>query len=352
MFQTTAWPGATFAIVSALLFGASTPLAKLLLGDGANPQLLAGLFYFGSGIGLAVLQLVRLLAPRAAFEAPLRRPDLPRFALAVLLGGALAPTLLLQGLARTSASTAALLLNLEGVATMAIAWLVFRENVDRRLLTGAAAIVAGAVLLSWTGGAVIPGVGPLLIAGACAAWAIDNNLTRTLAGADPVQIAMIKGLAAGSVNLAWAFAAGSRLPSGGILISAMVVGFFGYGISLVLFVRALRYLGAARTSAYFSTAPFIGALLAVIIFSESVSVRLIMAGLLMAIGVYVHLRESHEHEHSHPPLEHEHSHVHDAHHLHLHDPEATEEPHSHWHQHAPLVHKHPHYPDLHHRHEH
>ncbi len=352
MFQTTAWPGATFAIVSALLFGASTPLAKLLLGDGADPQLLAGLFYLGSGIGLAILQRVRLFARRASFEAPLRRADLPRFALAVLLGGALAPTLLLQGLVRTTASTAALLLNLEGVATMAIAWLVFRENVDRRLLAGAAAIIAGAVLLSWTGGAVSPGVGPLLIAGACAAWAIDNNLTRALAGADPVQIAMIKGLAAGSVNLAWAFAIGSRLPSGGILISAVVVGFFGYGISLVLFVRALRYLGAARTSAYFSTAPFIGAVLAVIIFSESVSVRLIMAGLLMAIGVYVHLRESHEHEHNHPPLEHEHSHVHDAHHQHLHDLEATEEPHSHWHQHAPIVHKHPHYPDLHHRHEH
>jgi drug/metabolite transporter (DMT)-like permease len=348
----TAWPGAACAIGSAALFGASTPLAKRLLGDGVQPLVLAGLFYLGSGVGLTLLQLVRLRVRRQSSEAPLRRADLPRLAAAVLLGGALAPALLLLGLESTSASAAALLLNLEGVATMGIAWLVFRENVDRRLLLGAIAIVAGAVTLSWSSG-IAANPHALLIVAACVAWGVDNNLTRGLSGADPVQITLIKGLVAGSVNLALALATGATLPGWLQTLGALAVGFFGYGLSLVLFVRALRYLGAARTSAYFSTAPFIGALIAVALFSEPLTVALALAAALMALGVFLHLQESHLHDHTHAEMEHEHQHEHDAHHHHRHgvlDP--TGEPHTHWHRHSLLVHAHPHYPDLHHRHDH
>jgi drug/metabolite transporter (DMT)-like permease len=352
MRPTTAWPGAAFAIGSAALFGASTPLAKWLLGDGAQPMLLAGLFYLGSGIGLTLVQAIRIGIRHESTEAPLRRADMPRLAATVLLGGAVAPALLLLGLKSTSAAAAALLLNLEGVATMAIAWVVFRENVDRRLLLGALAIIAGAVALSWNGGGAA-GMGGLLIVGACLAWGMDNNLTRGLAGADPVQITLIKGLGAGSVNLALALGAGAKMLPWKESLAAAAVGFFGYGVSLVLFVRALRHLGAARTSAYFSTAPFIGALLAVLFFFEPVTIGLVAAAALMAAGLYLHLRETHHHDHAHGEMEHEHQHEHDAHHRHRHAPQhPAGEPHTHWHRHAPMVHSHPHYPDLHHRHDH
>jgi drug/metabolite transporter (DMT)-like permease len=352
MSRTSARPGVAFAIGSAILFAVATPLAKPLLLEGLSPQLFAGLLYLGSGVGLSVLQTARYALGHHAHEAPLRTADLPRFALAVLLGGALAPTLLLLGLARTPASSAALLLNLEGIATMVIAWSIFHENVDRRLIIGALSIAAGACLLSWSGAGAAPLKGSVLIAAACLAWGIDNNLTRSLSNADPVQIALIKGWVAGGVNLALALATGAHRPSAPVAVYAVTLGFFGYGVSLVLFVRALRLLGAARTSAYFSTAPFLGALFAVGLFSDAVTPALVVAGLLMAFGVYLHLRESHDHEHAHESIEHEHRHVHDAHHQHDHDPGDGAAPHSHRHLHSPTVHAHPHYPDLHHRHNH
>jgi drug/metabolite transporter (DMT)-like permease len=358
MSRTHLWPGAALAIVSALLFGASTPLAKLLIGDGIRPVMLAGLFYLGAGMGLGAVQGIRRLLGRRNRETPLRRADLPRLTLAILLGGSLAPVLLLLGLARTSAAVAALLLNLEGVATMVIAWLVFRENVDKRLLLGALAITAGAVLLSTQGfsassGLTDKGYGALLIAAACVAWGIDNNVTRGLSGADPAQITMLKGLAAGVINVVFGLLGGARFPSPALLLMAALVGFLGYGISLTLFVRALRYLGAARTSAYFSTAPFLGALLALALFAGTLTTTLLIAGALMAWGIYLHVSESHSHEHSHPALEHEHSHTHDEHHQHFHDAGVPAgQPHAHAHRHAPLIHKHPHYPDLHHHHSH
>jgi drug/metabolite transporter (DMT)-like permease len=353
MIRTIFWPGVPLALLSAALFGASTPLAKLLLGGGIRPGLLAGLLYLGSGIGLGLYRLGRRVAGRSSAEAPLRRSDLPWLVLVILFGGVAGPLLLMIGLAATPASSAALLLNLESLATMAIAWVVFRENVDRRLLAGAAAILAGAVVLSWSGGVAPVGWGALCIAGACLAWGIDNNLTRKLSGSDPVQITAAKGLAAGAVNLTLALASGATLPSAASVAGAAVVGLFGYGVSLVLFVLALRHLGSARTGAYFSTAPFIGAALAVGLFGEPFSVRLGIAAVLMGIGLWLHLAERHEHEHRHEAMEHEHRHVHDEHHQHEHtEADPPGEPHTHAHRHEPLVHSHPHYPDLHHRHHH
>jgi drug/metabolite transporter (DMT)-like permease len=345
-----AWPGAPLALASAALFGASTPFAKMLIGS-TDPWLLAGLLYAASGCGLIALAALRRgLGTR---EAPLRRANLPWLAGVILFGGVAGPVLLMVGLATTTASAAALLLNLEGLATMAIAWIVFRENVDRRILAGALAILAGAAVLSWSGGKFGVGWGTLAIAGACLCWGVDNNLTRKLSSADPVAIATIKGLAAGGINTAIAFGLGASLPRLDAVAAGAVVGFLGYGVSIVLFVLALRHLGTARTAAYFSTAPFIGALLGLALFAEPVTWQLALAGILMAFGVALHLAERHEHEHVHQPMEHEHRHVHDEHHQHVHAPDDPPgEPHAHRHRHDRLVHSHPHFPDLHHRHSH
>lgn len=313
--------------------------------------MLAGLLYLGAGVGLAAVQLSRAAFGIPAAEAPLRKADLPWFIPMILFGGVAGPLLLMLGLARTSAASGSLLLNLEGLATMAIAWLVFRENVDRRLLAGAFAIIAGAVVLSWHGQRITFDPGGALIAGACIAWGIDNNLTRKLSSADPVVIAMTKGLVAGAVNIGIAAALGNTMPTVATAVAAAVLGFFAIGISLVLFVLALRHLGAARTGAYFSLAPFIGALIAIVALNEPLTPNLAIAAALMGFGLWMHLTERHSHMHDHQALDHEHSHVHDEHHRHEHDGPVTE-PHSHWHHHPPMRHKHPHYPDLHHRHAH
>lgn len=346
------WKGAAYGLASAALFGASTPLAKQLLGS-ISPWLLAGLLYLGSGIGLFAYRQISSAFGRKTAEAPLRRADLPWLAGAVLAGGVIAPVLLMIGLAATPASTAALLLNLEAVATMVIAWTVFREHFDRRILVGAFAILMGAALLSFQGGDGGFGFGALAISGACLAWGIDNNLTRKLSSADPVQIATIKGLVAGAVNLALAFFIGAHVPPPSLALTAMLLGLLGYGISLILFVMGLRHVGAARTGAYFSAAPFVGAIIGVALLNDPITSNLLAAAGLMAVGLYLHLAERHEHLHGHEKLEHEHTHVHDAHHMHHHSPnDSEEEPHAHWHSHTPLRHAHSHFPDEHHRHSH
>lgn len=347
------WPGVPYALGSAALFGASTPLAKLLLGA-VSPWMLAGLLYLGSGVGLGAVRLWQASCGTAPREAPLRRADLPWLGAVVLAGGIAGPVLLMIGLAGTPAPAASLLLNLESVFTLAIAWIAFHENVDARIGAGAAAIVLGALLLSWNGEAALRLNWPaLMIAAAGLAWAIDNNMTRKLSSADPLVIAMVKGLASGSVNLGLAAIAGAPWPGAGTLLAAGLLGFLGYGVSLALFVLALRHLGAARTSAYFSSAPFIGAILGFAIFGGGASVAFLVAAALMAFGLWMHLSERHTHRHRHEAMIYEHCHSHDLHHQHVHEPsDPAGEPHSHVHAHPRLVHRHPHYPDLHHRHSH
>jgi drug/metabolite transporter (DMT)-like permease len=347
-------PGVLSALSAGALFGASTPLAKRLV-HGIDPWMLAGLLYLGSGIGLGLYKALSsfLRSPRLD-DTSLHSADRWWLAAAIGAGGIVAPVLMMYGLSRTAASSASLLLNLEGVFSVLIAWFVFRENFDRRIVLGVVAITAGALLLSVNGGLVWNNVmGPAAIAGACVAWALDNNLTRKVALNDVTQIAMLKGLAAGSVNVVIAAALGRSTPSPAAILAAGAVGLGGYGLSLILFVFALRNLGTARTGAYFSVAPFVGALIAVAFLGEPVTIELLCAGALMMVGLWLHLTERHEHEHTHAPLTHNHLHIHDAHHLHSHDAgQAATEPHVHTHTHAPLRHAHPHYPDEHHRHEH
>jgi drug/metabolite transporter (DMT)-like permease len=336
-----------YALLSAALFGASTPLAKILVGE-IHPLILAGLLYLGSGVGLSLWLAVR---PKAR---SLARGDAPWLAGAIASGGVIGPVLLMYGLVRTDGSTASLLLNLEAVLTACIAWIAFRENVDRRVFLGMAAIVAGGVLLSWDEAPRAGSLaGPLFIAGACLAWALDNNLTRRVSGADAATVSCLKGLVAGAVTLAVGLASGASLPAAGTAAAAAVLGLVGYGISLVLFVMALRDLGTARTGAYFSVAPFFGAAIALTVLGEHPNAVFWLAAALMAAGVWLHLTERHEHAHHHHLLEHSHPHVHDEHHRHEHDfAWDGSEPHAHPHRHGELAHSHPHYPDLHHRHGH
>lgn len=339
------------ALLAALLFGASTPLAKLLLGS-VPPVLLAGLLYLGSGVGLLAARLIRDRGMSASGLGAGQRPWLLG---AIAFGGVLGPVSLMYGLERTSGANAALLLNFEAVLTALIAWIVFKENADRRVVIGMIAIVAGGVVLAWPAGAASPAgpAGALLVAAASLCWAIDNNLTRMVAGSDALFIAGAKGLSAGLVNCLIAFGLGAGLPAAGPLAGAMLLGLLGYGISLVLFVVALRGLGTARTGAYFSTAPFIGAAIALVVLGEPAGPGFWLAALLMGGGVWLHLTERHDHLHTHEPVEHRHAHRHDAHHQHRHDFEWDgKEPHEHSHRHAAITHKHPHYPDIHHRHAH
>jgi drug/metabolite transporter (DMT)-like permease len=340
-----------YALGAAALFGASTPFAKVL-GLNVSPVLLAGLLYLGSGLGLTVTRLIR---DRGWQPAGLTTSEWPWLIGAIAFGGVLGPVSLMFGLTLTSGTTASLLLNLEAVLTALLAWMVFKENADRRIVVGMIAIVAGGVLLGWPQTSAQPHgwVGPVAVAIACFCWAIDNNLTRKVSASDALFIAGIKGLVAGVVNCALGIALGMHLPEWSLLGPALLVGFLGYGVSLVLFVLALRGLGTARTGAYFSTAPFLGAAISILLLGEAVTWVFWIAAGLMGLGVWIHLTESHSHEHQHDPQTHDHPHIHDEHHQHEHAFEWDgTQPHSHLHDHAPIQHSHPHFPDIHHRHQH
>jgi len=340
-------PGVLAALGAALLFGAGTPLAKSLLSN-ISPWLLAGLLYLGAGFGLTIY---RKLAHAPKVLLP--RSERFWFVGAILSGGVIGPVLLMLGLSGMPASGASLLLNAEGMFTALLAWFVFKENFDFRIAFGMVAIAAGALVLSWSGEMDFSGLWPTFaVLGACLSWGIDNNLTRKVSLTDATWIASIKGLASGTVNLALAFGLGAAIPQWPAIAGAMFVGFVSYGVSVALFVTGLRNLGTARTGAYFSIAPFFGALLALVM-GEVLTWQLLVAGLLMALGTWLHLTEHHAHEHTHADFEHEHEHIHDEHHNHEHDfPIEADTKHRHPHRHSPQKHIHAHFPDAHHRHSH
>ena len=338
---------AVSGLAAALLFGLSTPVAKLLL-PGAGPFLLAGLLYLGSGVALSALAPLR----GAVREAPLRRADLGLLAGLILAGGVAGPVLFMIGLARVPATAAALLLNLEAPFTIVVAVAFFGESLTKREVAGAAAIVVGGAVLSAAPGGLSGGLlGSLAVAAACLCWGVDNNLAARLSLRDPVAVVRAKSLAAGAVNVALGLAAGERFPSPGPLAGALVTGALGYGLSIVLHLRATRALGAARQGALFAAAPFAGALASIALLAERPGWREAAAAAAMAGGILAVVRARHGHVHAHQPLSHDHAHVHDEHHRHPHPP-GTPEPHAHPHVHAPLVHEHPHVSDTHHRHGH
>lgn len=355
----TSKEGITAAVIAAALFGVSAPLAKMLLGE-IPPLRLAGLLYLGSGIGLSIIAAAGYVKKRikkdiSVKEAPIKGRDYIWLALAVLCGGVLGPIMLTTGLVNTSGSSAALLLNLEGILTALAAFLFFKEAIDKRVWAAIGLIIAGGIVISYEPSkqGLNFSAGALLVFGACLMWALDNNFTRNLSDKDPFAIARIKGLAAGAVSISISYFMNEPASAVAPSAAALVIGAFSYGVSLVLFVVSLRHLGAARTGAYFSLGPFIGATFAVILLKEPITASLVISALLMGVGVWLLLGEKHSHEHCHDEMLHDHSHVHDEHHRHDHEEgQDCTEPHSHEHLHLPLTHFHAHMPDLHHRHLH
>lgn len=341
--------GSVAGIAAALLFGASTPLAKGLLGD-VRPQLLAGLLYGGAAVALSVTLGVR----RSPAEARPRRGDAPLLGAITVAGGVVAPVLLLIGLERVSGVAGSLLLNLEAVATLALALVVFGEHLDRRAAAGAGAIVVAAGVLGFGGGeSRTNALGVVCIIAACVCWAIDNNLTQRVSGRDPFAIVRVKATVAAAVNLTIALVLGARLPGAGALAAALLLGGTAYGVSVVLDAYALRWVGAAREAAYFGTAPLFGVVTAVLVLNETISTAEAAAMGVMAVGVYLLVTERHGHEHRHTPLVHDHRHRHDdSHHDHPHDGLDPTIEHTHTHAHSPVVHTHPHVSDAHHHHNH
>jgi drug/metabolite transporter (DMT)-like permease len=338
--------GIALGLLAALLFGLSVPLTKLLA-SGTDPLILAGLLYLGAAASLSLAHI-----SRPSREPPLRRSDAPWLAAIVLCGAVLGPLLLVIGLRRLPGVSGALLLNLEAPLTAVLAVVAFHEHLSIKAWAAVLLLAAGAAALAAGPGALrIDALGGAALVGACAAWALDTNLTQRLSLRDPIALVRFKGLAGGAATLAVGLALGGALPSARSTFAALAVGAIGYGASVVLHLHAMRALGAARQSAIFATAPFAAAVLSVALFGETLSAREAAAAVLMASGVFLFLREQHAHSHVHDPVEHEHLHVHDEHHQHAHDGAAAE-PHSHVHVHEPTEHSHPHASDLHHRHRH
>ncbi len=342
---------ALYAILAAVLFGVATPFAKILLSE-MRPVFLAGLLYLGSGLSLMLVYLVRYRTQQKG--PPLVLSDAPWLAGAVLSGGILAPVLLMVGLSMTPASTASLLLNLEGVFTAILAWVACREHFSFRIIVGMILIFAGGAILSWPETGFALPLASVAIAGACLCWGIDNNLTQKVSAGNPVFISAVKGLVAGSVNVTIGIALGSTIPSFPALAGSIALGCLGYGVSLALFVISLRHIGTARTGAYFSIAPFVGAALAIVLLHEPLGMNFGIVAILMGAGIWLHLTEKHFHHHEHELVVHSHSHAHGPHHDHDHKSEVGKDSseHTHGHVHEPVSHEHHHYPDIHHRHDH
>jgi drug/metabolite transporter (DMT)-like permease len=328
---------------AAILFGVSAPAASRLA-DHMGPFTLAGLLYLGAAI--AVLPVIGRRLP----SRPALTRSASRLSVAVVLGGAIGPVLLAAGLSHASAATASLLLNLELVFTTLLAYFIFREHIGPRLASGTALVVTAGLVLGWSTNADLR-VGALFIAGACLCWAVDNCVTANLDELAPAHITFAKGLIAGGANLVIGLALGGAVGAWPAL-AALVLGGFGYGISITLWVAGARDLGAARGQLVFATAPFVGAIVAWTVFADQVTAREVVSLLIAAVGVSFVLHSDHEHDHRHDAVEHDHEHRHDdEHHDHGH-PDDDVVRHQHRHQHDALVHVHPHLPDLHHRHEH
>jgi drug/metabolite transporter (DMT)-like permease len=340
-----------YIFISALLFGLSSPIAKLLLKD-IDPIILAGLLYLGAFSGLFLYALLTGRGAKPAEAERLRKKDLPWLLGAVIAGGAIAPICQMLGLDRISGFSVSLLLNLEGAATAVIAVLIFRENAGRRLWLALLCMTAAGVFLSWSPEQGRFNVtGPLLILLAVVCWGIDNNLTRQISERSPIQITCVKGLVGGTVSLAVGLMLGMKTPWGLSLLYALLLGAMSYGLSLVFFIKALKGLGSSRTGVFFSLGPFIGALASIVILKEWAGWVMLPAFLLMVLGVWLVINEKHVHAHTHPAVTHTHAHKHDDLH-HLHEHHGVPEDKAHEHTHAELNHSHAHWPDSQHRHTH
>ena len=338
--------GVVRCLIAAVLFGASAPLASELAGS-VPAFTLAGLLYVGAAIAAAPVTL------RRPPTAPALRREWRPVAAAVVVGGAVGPVLLVAGLARTDPATASILLNAELAATVVLAAVVFREHLGTRMWMSATLITAAGAMLTWQPGASLD-VGALLVIAACVAWGFDNGVTAGIEQLAPEHVVMLKGLIAGGANLTIGLVVAGWGANTTVsdVFAALAIGAAGYGLSITLWVKGARDLGAARGQVIFATAPFIGAVIAWTLLGDEATAIQVVAAIVAGVGVAVSLRSHHEHHHQHHEIVHDHEHVHDdEHHDHDHG-DGLAGRHTHVHEHRPLVHAHPHVPDLHHRHDH
>jgi len=340
----------SYALLAAFLFGLSTPLSKILLND-FSPVMLASLYYLGSGFILYVLSFFKITSQETSFE----KNDIPYIIGFVVCGGIIAPVMFFTGLKLINALNVSILLNFELILTALIAWLFFKEHISLNLVVSMILITLSAIMLGFDikSFKFSSSYGVILVMFACFMWAIDNNLTSKISLKNPLNIAIIKGLAGGSINFILAFLTNQLIINITSLLYGTIVGFICYGISLYLLILAMRYIGASRAIAIFSTNPFIGIFFSFLLLNEPISFQIIVAFFLASLAVFLVLTEKHSHLHKHEFLEHEHLHIHDEHHKHKHDHEIPKDfQHTHRHIHEEIEHSHPHTPDIHHKHNH
>lgn len=340
-----------YALLAAVLYAISSPISKLLLKE-IPPTMMAALLYLGAGFGMLILGLIRRKFYQENVEAKLTKQELP-FTIAMVLLDIAAPVFLMVGLTRTDAATVSLLNNFEIVSTSLIALLIFKESISKQLWFSIVLIVSASIILSVEDiGSVSLSLGAVFVLLACICWGLENNCTRKISLKDPLQIVIIKGFGSGSGALLIAFLLGEKIHHFLYIIIGLLLGFFAYGLSIFFYIYAQRELGAAKTSAYYALAPFIGVGLSLLIFKEIPSVSFIVALIIMMVGTYFTVSENHEHEHEHVAITHEHAHNHtDGHHKHVHDKTIIGK-HSHHHIHESNIHSHQHSQDIHHAHSH
>lgn len=347
MFQSAVSAG----IGAAALFGAVIPVSKILL-TGIGPVTLAALLYLGAGSGLFLMKVMPF-RKMVRSEAPVTREDIPALVIIIAAGSIAGPVLLMTGLTTVPAATASLLLNGELVMTAIIAGIFFSEHLGRRTMLAAGLVVSGGLIISYDPTeTLLVSPGAVLILGACFCWGIDNTVTRLISAKEPATIVILKGCCAGFFGLILAQMMGEATPQLPDIGIALLVGFLGYGLSLLLFIKSIRDLGTVRTGSLFACAPFIGVLVSYLLLNEVPGLLTGIALPLMAIGAYLIATEQHNHPHTHQVISHDHRHRHDdGHHIHYHNA-AVITNHAHEHGHGELTHEHRHTPDIHHHHIH
>jgi drug/metabolite transporter (DMT)-like permease len=344
--------GAVFtAILAAALYGISSPISKLLLSE-IPPTLMAALLYLGAGFGMLLLKFLRNVSRNVQIEAKITKKEWP-YILGMISLDIAAPICLMLGLSLSNPANVSLLNNFEIVATSFLALLVFKEAVGKRMWLAILLITISSIALTLENmNSLTFSVGSVFVLIACICWGFENNCTRMLSMKDPLQIVAIKGIGSGVGSLLISMVNKQFSTNLAFMVFTLILGFVAYGLSIYFYIKAQRHLGAARTSAYYATAPFIGVLVSWIIFREGITVQFLIALVIMLAGSYFAISEVHYHKHYHEEVTHEHKHNHvDGHHNHIHAPEFTGE-HSHVHTHNAMEHDHTHTPDTHHHHTH
>lgn len=274
------------AVLAAALYALSSPFSKMLLKE-IPPMMMAAFLYLGAGLGMSIIWFIRNKSQKERTELRLTRKELP-YTIAMVMLDIAAPIFLMFGLTMTTAANASLLNNFEIVATAVIALSIFKEAINRRLWIAIVLITVSSILLSVEDTSSFSfSIGSIFVILACICWGVENNCTRKISGKDPLQIVVIKGFGSGIGSLTIAFAVGEQINSLTYVPAVLLLGFVAYGLSICFYVYAQREIGAAKTSAYYAVAPFIGVVLSFLILGERPNMLFGTALLIMIAGTYL-----------------------------------------------------------------